>query len=143
MKVDQNIALKLWHDIYGDELWAQDCFGTWMYRDDYGDHEKTRNNRPGGTGKYFYYGWDVDHIRPIAQFGGDEAKATFWNNLEPLHYMNNQAKADKTAFEIGDRRYSIVKCDICAAHQLLGYGIEDAETKKRVDWKYVLNAYYQ
>ena len=143
MEVNRNVAMKLWQDLYGDSLWAQDCFGTWMYRDDYGSYDHPRNNRPHGTGKYFVYGWDVDHILPIKEFGGDEDKASFWNNLEPLHHTNNLAKADKTSFEIGGRFYEIVKCQICSSHNLKGYGIQDASTKERIDWMYITNSYYQ
>ena len=41
-------------------------------------------------GKEGNYGWEVDHIRPIAK-GGSDAMA----NLQPLHWLNNRKKADK------------------------------------------------
>ncbi len=44
----KQMALKLWDDIFDKALWAQDCYGTWVYRNDYGDHETTRK-RPGAV----------------------------------------------------------------------------------------------
>ena len=142
MTIDKDLAMKLWSDIFGkDTLWAQDCFGTWMYRDDYGDHEKTRNNRPGGNGKYYTYGWDVDHIKPKSKFK-NENDANFYNNLEPLQFINNQTKSDLLEFEINKRKYKVVVCDICKLHGKNGYGILDIASNKRVDWKYTKNLYY-
>ena len=141
MVVDKKIALKLWADVYGNQKWAQDCFGVWMCRDDYGDTERTRNNRPGGTGSSFNYGWTVDHIMPISKFESEE-EGTFWNNLEPMHYLNNEAKSDKTSFNINGVDYQVVKCKICSAHSKKGYGIQNRATGQRVDWKFTLNSYY-
>lgn len=40
-KMEKEEALELWDVIYGKgTVWATDCFGTWMCRDDYGDTEK-------------------------------------------------------------------------------------------------------
>ena len=142
MTINREVAMKLWRDIFGDKLWAQDCFGTWMYRDDYGNHEKTRNNRPGGNGKTYYYGWDVDHIMPRSNFK-NESDADFFNNLEPLHFLNNQKKADKTSFEINGLNYSVVECEICRKNGLKGYGIKNISSNIRVDWKYSFNLYYR
>ena len=40
-------------------------------------------------GKQSTYGWEVDHIRPVASGGGDQP-----GNLQPLHWQNNRHKAD-------------------------------------------------
>ena len=141
MTVNKELALKIWKDVFGNKLWAQDCFGTWMYRDDYGVYDIKRNNRPGGTGNYYVYGWDLDHIKPIASFNS-ENEATFFNNLEPMQHSNNLTKSDKTSFEIGREDYQVIRCEICKAHNRRGYGIKNVSTGKRVDWKYTKNLFY-
>ncbi len=35
------------------------------------------------------YGWEIDHIKPVAQGGTDD----LWN-LQPLQWENNRAKSD-------------------------------------------------
>lgn len=137
----RELAMKLWKDIFGNELWAQDCFGTWMYRDDYGDHEKTRNDRPEGTGKYYSYGWDIDHIRPQSDFAKDD-NSDFLNNFEPMQYINNARKSDNLTFEINGVRYQVITCSICNSHGKKGYGIKRMSDGRRVDWKGVQNKYY-
>jgi hypothetical protein len=54
--------------------WGKDSCGAWIRRGDYG--------RKGLT-----YGWEIDHIKPIAQGGGDEL-----TNLQPLQWENNASK---------------------------------------------------
>jgi len=36
------------------------------------------------------YGWEIDHINPVANGGGDNPE-----NLQPLYWKNNADKADK------------------------------------------------
>ena len=141
MEINKDVAMKLWKDIFGDTLWVTDCFGTWIYRDDYGKTDVVRNNRPGGTGKSYNYGWSVDHIKPVSEFN-NENEATFWNNLEPIHISNNSAKGDKLTFNINGVKYQVVKCDICKKNGQNGYGIMNVATNERVDWKYTQNSYY-
>ncbi len=57
-------------------VWRKDACGAWMKRSAYGD---TASN----------YGWESDHVKPVAHGGGDEL-----NNLQPLQWQNNRAKAD-------------------------------------------------
>ena len=142
MTVDKEVAMKLWQDIFGNQLWAQDCFGTWMYREDYGKRDVLRNNRPNGTGKSFNYGWAVDHIMPKSQFP-NEKDADFFNNFEPMHFLNNEKKSDKISFEINGAHYQVVKCEICQKYGLRGYGIKNIESNLRVDWKFTQNMYYR
>lgn len=142
MIMDKAMALRIWEDIYGDDKWAQDCFGTWMYKSDYGDREKRRNNRPGGTGEYYEYGWEIDHIRPKSSFE-DENDAELKNNYEPMNWNNNNRKGDNYPnFQLKGHEYTIVSCDICAANHTKGYGIERVSNHKRIDWKYMQNACY-
>ena len=141
MTISKDVAMKLWKDVFGDVKWAVDCYGTWIYRDDYGECESTRK-RPNGDGNYYHYGWTLDHIKPKTSFK-PEIDPDFYNNLEPVQCLNNNHKSNKYPdFEIKGVKYQVVNCDICAAHGLEGYGIKNIKTGKRVDWKAMKNSYY-
>lgn len=43
----------------------------------------------GKYGKTAQWGWEIDHIKPVAQGGGDEL-----DNLQPLQWENNRHKGD-------------------------------------------------
>src|SRR5690606_1095435 len=106
MPTDQ-IARKIWKDVFGDKEWAQDCFGTWMHRDAH-SNEEVYLLRPGNT-KPYDYSWNVDHIRPVSNFS-KESDADFLNNYEPMHRLNNLAKSDNFPhFEISRNKYQVVK----------------------------------
>lgn len=139
--MEKDKALELWDAIYGpNHKWQTDCFGTWMYRDDYGDTE-TKRLRPNGKGKKYNYGWEIDHIRPKSDFA-DEKSADLLNNYEPMHWSNNREKADDCPqFNVDGKNYTIVKCDICGSHGLKGYGIVDLNGK-RIDWKGRFGKYF-
>lgn len=53
----------------------KDACGAWMVKSHYGT-----------TGDY---GWEIDHIKPVAAGGTDDL-----NNLQPLQWRNNRHKAD-------------------------------------------------
>jgi hypothetical protein len=59
----------------GYTIFKKDRCGATIKRDDYG---KTQ-----------IYGWEIDHIKPVAKGGTDDL-----GNLEPLHWENNRHKAD-------------------------------------------------
>lgn len=56
----------------------KDVCGAWIDWDKYGD------TTPDGTG------WEIDHIKPVAEGGGDEVF-----NLQPLQWQNNRRKGDQ------------------------------------------------
>ena len=60
---------------YDPAVYRKDVCGAWMQRTSHG-----------GTGDY---GWEVDHILPVAKGGGDEL-----SNLQLLQWQNNRRKAD-------------------------------------------------
>lgn len=132
--MEKERALELWDAIFGkDNKWQLDCFNAWIYRDDYGEIDKTRL-RPNGDGKPHNYGWEIDHIRPRSDFI-NESDANFLNNYEPMHFENNREKSNSFPhFKIEGKTYRIVKCDICSSNGYRGYGIIN-EQGQRIDWK--------
>lgn len=57
-------------------VWRKDQCGAWMGRAYYGN----RNSQ---------YGWEIDHIKPTSEGGGDEL-----SNLRPLQWENNASKQE-------------------------------------------------
>ncbi|MEZ4800141.1 MAG: HNH endonuclease signature motif containing protein [Flavobacteriales bacterium] len=62
---------------YPPNQWRRDRCGNAMKWEDYGN----RNSN---------YGWEIDHINPVANNGGDSL-----DNLQPLYWANNADKSDK------------------------------------------------
>ncbi len=57
-------------------VWRLDAYGAVIRRDQYGQRNKA-------------FGWEVDHIRPVAGGGSDAL-----SNLRPLYYKNNLRNAE-------------------------------------------------
>ena len=133
MEISKDFAIKFWEAIYGNKVLVADCFGNEIYKEDYGNTTLLRT-LPGG--KSFSYGWTIDHILPISK-GGDNSL----NNLEIMHWINNEEKADNTSFIINDIEYEIYKCKV-SKEGYKGYGIREKSTKERVDWKAKLNKHF-
>lgn len=77
---DQSTISAVWHkgqvvSGYDPAEVRKDMCGAWMKRSEYGT-----------TGQY---GWEIDHIQPVARGGGDSL-----SNLQPLLWKNNRAKGD-------------------------------------------------
>ena len=53
-----------------------DAFGSLIWKEGYG----STNSK---------FGWEIDHIKPVSQEGGDELE-----NLQPLQWENNRRKGD-------------------------------------------------
>jgi hypothetical protein len=132
MTVDKDSAIKLWKAVFGNVVWARDCFGSLMHIDAYNNDVVSMKWT---DGKSYDMSWNVDHIRPVKTFE-KESEADFWNNLEPMHRQNNQTKSDNFPhFEIEGEKYTVVRCDICSKYSKPGYGIKNVTTGHRIDWK--------
>ena len=57
-------------------LWRRDCCGFAIRYTDFGDRDSM-------------YGWEIDHIYPVAKGGNDNPR-----NLQPLNWKNNAKKGD-------------------------------------------------
>ncbi|NTU69964.1 HNH endonuclease [bacterium] len=60
---------------YGSYNYKQDKCGSYMEFSKYGKTE--------------LYGWEIDHIKPVAKGGTDDL-----SNLQPLFWENNRRKGD-------------------------------------------------
>jgi hypothetical protein len=60
---------------YDEKSMRRDACGAIILRNSYGETTK--------------YGWEIDHVLPLARHGSDEL-----SNLQPLHWENNRSKGD-------------------------------------------------
>lgn len=56
-------------------VFRKDRYGTWIQWSEYGKTSR--------------YGWEVDHMTPVARGGSDAL-----SNLQSLHWQNNRQKSD-------------------------------------------------
>ena len=79
--IDERIINEVWEkatvvDNFDPKQFRKDACGAWIIRSHYGQRTSL-------------YGWEVDHIYPQSQGGGDELE-----NLRAMQWENNQAKGD-------------------------------------------------
>ncbi len=65
---------------YDPDIIREDIYGMEIHLNDYG--------------KQTEFGWQIDHIKPVAKGGSDHMK-----NLQPLHWKSNLKKGDKYPFK--------------------------------------------
>ena len=61
---------------YDTKMWRRDKCGHTIKRSDYGNTKSE-------------YGWEVDHVKPLAKNGSDDL-----SNLQPLYWETNRDKSD-------------------------------------------------
>jgi hypothetical protein len=88
MDIDPN---KLWNDAFGPVNQAKDFTGREIRKDAYG-----KKTSP--------YGWDKEHILPLALNGPDVVE-----NIQIAHIETNRAKGEDNPFVINHIRYFIKK----------------------------------
>ena len=58
------------------DVWRKDECTVWIGRNNYGQADRDLG-----------CGWEIDHIKPVSEAGGDEL-----SNLRPLQWRNNRGK---------------------------------------------------
>lgn len=79
MTFTEEIIQKVWEKgevvaSVDEDVWRKDQCGAWIGRNSYGDRDSQ-------------YGWEIDHVKPLSEGGGEEL-----SNLRPLQWENNATK---------------------------------------------------
>lgn len=112
----------LWIKRYGNNAWAKDCYGCWIYYYDRGRDCKPRRNPDGIIEPC---GWEIDHIFPEAKGGSNNEY-----NLEFVYGGFNAMKADQIQYTLTSPTIFKVK----KRPNKLGYGIYNTKTQLFIDW---------
>ena len=77
-----NKDLEVWNNFFGNKSQGYDSFGSLIKKDNWKDKGK--------------YGWNTEHIWPKNPKNPKTPKGSQdIDNLEPMHWKNNQAKGNK------------------------------------------------
>ena len=87
LEANENLKLAVWRkgtiippsngNTWDGNAWRFDSYGSVMKYSEHGNRDSV-------------YGWEIDHIKPVAKGGSDEL-----SNLQPLNWKSNAAKGDK------------------------------------------------
>ena len=77
---DETLKRAVWQkgkvvSTHDEDVYRKDICGSWMQYDQHGEEGN--------------YGWEIDHINPVANGGSDDL-----DNLQPLRWRNNRRKGD-------------------------------------------------
>lgn len=101
MRINRDLAMKIWNEYFGTKKYATDFHGNYMCRNAYGERDYFEYD---AYGNKVYCGWNVHHILPKA-VGGTDAM----NNLLPVNIYTNDIAEDKTTFNIDGVCYQVKK----------------------------------
>ncbi len=130
MEINKQTVIKLWRERYGNNDWAQDFTGTWMYIHDYNNRN---SNRVSNDGHRYNYGWNIHHIMPESKATCSpkmKRKISSKSNLEIVHIFTNDEAENKTTFIIDGTEYQVRSLKDGTGN----YGIFDTSIDRRVDF---------
>lgn len=122
MGIDENLLKRLWVKRYGNNPWARDCYGYWIY---FYDHGRDCRKRTTPDGRLEDCGWEIDHILPESRGGSD-----YESNLEFVYHVCNEKKSDKTVYELANGKIYEVRSRLYKS----GCGIYSRALGKFIDW---------
>lgn len=122
MSIDENSLKNLWISRYGNNAWARDCYGYWIY---YYDHGRDCQKRITPDGRLEDCGWEIDHIFPESKGGTDSE-----SNLEFVYHSCNETKTDKLVYELFNGK----KYEVRRRNNKSGYGIYCITDNRFIDW---------